>query len=79
MEHTYEKILSKPSDYRMCNSCGTVNWYDNILCVICGEQTLSKKTMSNDEMHHFLEEEKDFYVEEEGYDEDEIWNIKLEV
>ena len=79
MEHTYEKILGKPIDYGICTACGNINWYENETCHICDMSLSDVVVMTNKEMNKFINKEKDFYVEEEGYDEDEFWQIKLDV
>lgn len=35
MEHSIERIAGKPSDYKYCNECGRINWYENTNCISC--------------------------------------------
>ena len=36
MNHTYERIRNKPTDYKLCLSCNNINWYENKICWFCG-------------------------------------------
>lgn len=76
MQHTLAKILGKPSDYRICNNCGCVNWYENETCV---NHCVESKLEENDgRVISFVEEEYDFY-KEDGYSEVEIDNFTRDV
>ena len=44
MEHMVSVIVSKPSDYKKCKSCGKVNWYEREECVNCPSKEFSKWT-----------------------------------
>jgi len=82
MEHTYEKILGKPNDYKQCVFCERLNWYENEKCIKCNEDIKPghyNNVMTDRSMISFIVEEKIFWMEKEGYDEDEFWQIKLEV
>jgi len=76
MEHTIEKIESKPSDYILC-SCGRINWHERTHCVDCNE-LLSLETMSEEQMEMWYNEEYDFW-KFEGYIDKEINNINIEI
>lgn len=39
MHHSIERILSKPTDYKICWGCQSVNWYENVHCVNCEHTT----------------------------------------
>ena len=47
MRHTVDRMLSKPSDYKICMECGTWNWYENDECIRCGHSKF-RKTNSRD-------------------------------
>ncbi len=78
MEHTLEKIISKPSDYLMCKSCGHINWYENKECVQCGDKIKHKKTVTKAEMEEWADEEEDFW-KQQGYELEEMYLIKYDV
>ncbi|RLC77545.1 MAG: hypothetical protein DRI61_11390 [Chloroflexi bacterium] len=33
-------VISKPEDYRKCNICGAINWYEREICHNCGSNDL---------------------------------------
>jgi len=35
MQHNVDSILTKPDDYKLCKSCGVINWYENKQCHAC--------------------------------------------
>lgn len=76
MEVNYSKILSKPSDFKICKTCGKINWYENDRCINCkGKEFNDNKNI----VIKYVESDIEFY-EEEGYTEDEILdNIYCEV
>ena len=80
MENSLEKILGKPSDYRMCKLCGNINWYENTSCVFCGDETIeSETTMSNEDMSDWITEEIQFWTEIEDYTKEEAYRVMKEV
>jgi hypothetical protein len=80
MEHTLDKIISKPSDYKLCPLCGNVNWYENEDCYFCGDGDLRiTDTMTREEMDDWWKDEYEFWKIEEVYDDEEIFNIKKEI
>lgn len=72
MKHTIRRIESTPTDYKLCGSCGNLNWYKNKKCFCC-----DSTFFNNDEdlIKEFISNEKKFYTEEY---EDGI-NIEIEV
>lgn len=77
MQHSLARIIAKPTDYKICNQCGCVNWYENKVCVNgCNDpqQWVHNSTMVKD----FIENDYEFYSSE-GYSEDEIDNITRDV
>ena len=80
MHHTLDKILGKPSDYKLCESCGNVTWYENSECAFCGDEGIQDAALMNEkEMGEWMDEEIKYWRDEEGYDEEEIWSIEKEV
>jgi len=35
-EHDISYVMDKTEDYKICSSCGRLNWYENDCCVGCG-------------------------------------------
>ena len=79
MEHTYEKMIGKSSDYIECNNCGRINWHENDRCLDCNLSITNPDTMTDKHMDKFIKEEYNFYVNGEGYTEKEFWRITLTV
>jgi hypothetical protein len=79
MEHSLEKIISKPSDYKICTSCGNLNWYENEECIICGDDLELSELMDNEMMDDWFEEEKEFWMNVEDYTEEEVYGVIREV
>lgn len=81
MEHTISKIISKPSDYKICPFCGNINWYENNNCVVCNSfpNILSVvDLMTEEQMNDWYENEKT-YFEIEGYSREDMDIIYREV
>ena len=72
METTYSKILSKMSDYKICCRCGCANWYENKVCHNCLNREFKEMDFK------WIDEEYEFY-KSEGYSENEIDNLKINV
>lgn len=76
MENTLGKISSKPTDYKCCNDCNAINFYDNEVCWDCFIEDFTER--GSKEVHKWINKEYEFY-EELGYTEEEIDNIEVEV
>ena len=76
MEASLSQIFGKLNDYKICNGCGVINWYERKECWYCGS-----KEFDNDErrIRRWIEMEYEYYLNEEGYKEEEIDNIMIEV
>lgn len=44
MHHTIERITSNPQDYKKCEDCGLINWYENENCWACGSTYFREMT-----------------------------------
>ena len=75
MEVSIEKIEGKLSDFKLCKSCGVINWYENEVCHNCGK---SKFKEFGKGIKKYIEDERSFY-RNEGYTEKEIDNIFVNV
>jgi len=78
LEHCLSKIVTKPSDYKLCPACSKVNWYENEECYNCNENIKDVEFMTEEEMNKFAEEEYGFW-KKEGYTEKEIDDLLVEV
>lgn len=38
MHHTIGRIAGQVNDYVICNSCDSINWYENTECVNCPQK-----------------------------------------
>ena len=65
MHHTVERILAKPTDYKVCKNCRALNWYENKICRACEEARFSVETKT-----YMKNLERDFYDD---------WQIAIEV
>lgn len=75
MIHTLDKIESKLSDYIVCENCFGINWYENKECIFCN----SNKLYSDDDMvYNWVKDERSFW-ESEGYAENKINNIEIQI
>ena len=72
---TYEKIYGKPTDYKLCNDCKAFNYYDNDECCRCGCREFKER---EEDVITMIESEYDFYMNEEGYTEDEVDLIEID-
>jgi uncharacterized OB-fold protein len=41
MKHTIDRIVNKIADYKQCDSCGKINWYENTECIECDSTTFN--------------------------------------
>lgn len=76
MQHSLAKMYGKPNDYRICDSCGTANWYENEGCVDgCVDSNLL-----DDEQGVIAFIENDYrYWKDSGLTEDEADEIRIDV
>ena len=75
-EVSYIEILSKPSDFKICDKCGRINWYENEVCIDCGNDDFRD---DQKEVEIAVDKEIFFYTESEGYTEEQAENIIVEV
>jgi ribosomal protein L40E len=68
MEHRLEAIVMKPSDYKICDKCGIINWYENEACWHCGSTEFND---DRDEVFKYMDDEYKYWIEEEGCSEEE--------
>jgi hypothetical protein len=80
MEHTLSKIALKMTYYKICPACNKINWYENSQCINCLED-LEEVEIVKDEAKwiSIITGEYDFWINQEGYTEEEIDGIYLEV
>jgi len=76
MQHSLNKIISKPADYIKCK-CSQINWYENSRCIVCNSK-LPKQVMSDNDMLKFEKVELDSWSEN-GYSEKEALTIKYDI
>ena len=74
MNTTYEKIIGKITDYKICKKCGVLNWYENERCVNCSNNGFDEEGKGVSE---WINKEYLFYLKE-GYTENEIDTIEVE-
>lgn len=76
MEQTLGNITGKPTDYKICKECKKLNWYENEECIDCG-----KKDFIEDEQEvlKWSNEEYQFYMKDEGYNEADADDILVEI
>ena len=69
------RVACKPSDYKICKECESLNWYENEACVTynCGCKDFDTSLVPS-----YVEDEYRFYEDEEGYSESEIDDIEIE-
>ena len=44
MHHRISAILGKVEDYKICQNCGRINWYENEGCVSCCHEKFRQAT-----------------------------------
>lgn len=75
MESQLCGILGKPSDYKICKKCGSINWYENEECV-CNSTDFKE---SEEDVIKWCNDEYDFWMKEEGYSESEADMVLLDI
>ena len=74
MKHTLNKIASKSNDYIICNSCKSLNWYENEFCNDCNNK-LEPVDENEDAVYSWIKNEYEYWTKEEGYTEKEADNV----
>jgi hypothetical protein len=77
-EFTMIGIESDPSDLKVCKDCNCLNWHENESC-INPDCTSSSFDESEGAVSLWHQKERGFYVEEEGYSEEEFNELFVEV
>lgn len=50
MKNTIGRIAVKVTDYKICNRCKSINWYENKKCLNCEETTFKDMIEEGDRM-----------------------------
>ena len=75
MDCTYPKILGNLNNYKVCQNCNRINYYENEVCFDCGsDKFIDDKLL----IVKLVDSSYDFY-KLEGYTEEEIDNMLIEV
>ena len=45
MYHNLGRVFGKPTDYRVCNECDAINWYENDTCCECNKSMIGTELM----------------------------------
>ena len=69
-------IIGKPSDFKICIDCSSINWYENEECHECGGKYFEQ---DDDEVLLWAQEQYDAWIREEGYPEEEVDDIPYDV
>lgn len=71
------KIFCKPTDYKVCSKCSTINWYENEFCVSysCVSKEFNSQTH---DVGKAIEKEYEFW-KNEGYSEESIDSIFYDI
>lgn len=75
MEVSLDTIERKPDDFKICKKCKNINWYENETCHICNGKDFDELGKG---VLEFIKHEHYFYGSE-GWEDDEIDNIRVEV
>ena len=75
-ERQLQDILASPIDYKVCKSCGSINWYENEECITCGAGQFHTQ---KEAVLKWTEDEYKYWMEENGYSEQEADRIFIEV
>lgn len=76
MEAQLSTIFGKPSDYKVCQECKHLNWYENDTCCRCDSTGFDA---DEDIVNTRIDSEYDFWITEELCSEEEADNIIIEV
>jgi hypothetical protein len=75
MHHTLGRIRDKPTDYKLCKECYSVNWYKNEFCVNCNSEEFDEEA----DVREYIQEDIDYYISEEEFNEENAENLEVEV
>jgi len=66
MRHFLRCIATKPQDYKICNHCGFLNWYENEECWNCSttHELKPKFSKSVKEIKKWTKDEIDYILED---------------
>ncbi len=66
MEQSLGRICGKPTDYKICNDCSAINWYENEECQNCEKTNFMDMTQKSvDEIQKDIDDESiEFYDDE---------------
>lgn len=72
------QIHSKPSDYKVCKKCKTINWYENDICsnLECVCESFDE---SQEKVEEAIKKEYWFWMEEEKYTEEKADSVFYDV
>jgi len=59
--HTIGRIAGKPSDYKKCKLCGSINWYEREGCINCPSKEFEEFT--EDDAEELLKDYEDNEIE----------------
>ncbi len=76
MTHSLAKIIGKTNDYKLCESCNSLNWYENQCCRSCSFKSFKEDGKG---IEDYINEEYRFYKDEYDYSEDEIDEISKDI
>lgn len=82
METQLSNLLVKPNDYKLCRSCGVVNWYENEFCHFCEHEKFQE---IGDNVQEYYKEEIDFIIEitqpefDNEVSEEDVWDTLITI
>jgi len=76
MESSLSQIQQKPTDYKICKNCKSINWYENQECIGCMGREFSTNIESTVTV---IEQEYSFYIKDMNISEEEADSIYKEV
>jgi len=79
MEVELSSISMKMSDFRVCEDCGSFNFYENDVCSRCFSENEDGKAHFREVTDEDISNEYNFWIDEEGYTEEEADNLLVEV
>lgn len=59
-ERTLDEIRNKKNDYKICEECGEINWYENKYCENCNSEKFNE---SIGRVNDYIYKEYKFYIE----------------
>lgn len=79
MEVELQQIEMKDTDFKVCEDCGCFNWYENDVCCRCFSENKDGKAHFRDVGEEDIKTERNFWIKEEGYTEEETDHTMIEV